>query len=141
MTYQYNRWYNVLIINPVKNDHTIYGALIMTDKEFKKLRRSELIAIIYEYQKKQDALEQELSDVKKRLGSKELKISNAGSIAEAVVALSGLFETAQKTADSYVKQVRINTAEAEKKAAEIIEEAQKKADEIIENAKKASEDK
>lgn len=110
----------------------------MTDKEFKKLKRSELIAIIYEYQKKQDALEQELADVKKRLESKELKISKAGSIAEAVVALNGLFEAAQTTADSYIRQVRINTAEAEKKAAEIIEEAQKKADEMIENAKKAS---
>ena len=112
----------------------------MTDKEFKRLKRGELLAIIFEYQKKQEALEAELADVKKQLESRDLKISNAGSIAEAVVALSGIFDAAQKTADSYVKQVQLSTQNAEKQADDIIKKAQIKAQEIIDNAYKSASD-
>lgn len=112
----------------------------MTDKEFKRLKRGELLAIILEYQKKQEALEAELADVKKQLESRDLKISNAGSIAEAVVALSGIFDAAQKTADSYVKQVQLSTQNAEKQADDIIKNAQLKAQEIIDNAYKSASD-
>lgn len=78
----------------------------MTDKEFKRLRRSDLIEILYEYQKREKALNEEIAALKAELESRDLKIRNAGSIAEAVVKLNALFETAQKTADDYVEQVR-----------------------------------
>ena len=73
----------------------------MTDKEFKRLRRSELIEIIYEYQKREEALNEEIAALKGKLDDRELKIKDSGSIAEAVAKLNGLFETAQKTAEYY----------------------------------------
>jgi len=109
---------------------------IMTDKEFRKLKRGDLVAIIYEYQKQQEILIKENEELKEKLESKELKISNAGSIAEAVLEMNHLFETAQKTADDYVEQVKLSMSDAEKKAEEIIAQAQKKADEIIAEAEK-----
>ena len=108
----------------------------MTDKEFKKLKRSDLISIIYEYQKKQDELMAEIDSIRTELDEKRIKISNAGSIAEAVVGLDRLFETAQQTADDYLAQVKSMVEDAEKKAADIIAEAEKKATEILENAQK-----
>ncbi|MBP3268668.1 MAG: hypothetical protein J6M07_10195 [Ruminococcus sp.] len=108
----------------------------MTDKEFRKLKRGDLVAIIYEYQKHQEILIKENEELKEKLQSKELKISNAGSIAEAVLEMNHLFETAQKTADEYVEQVKLSMSDAEKKAEEIIAQAQKKADEIIAEAEK-----
>jgi len=108
----------------------------MTDKEFRKLKRGDLVAIIYEYQKQQEILIKENEELKEKLESKELKISNAGSIAEAVLEMNHLFETAQKTADDYVEQVKLSMSDAEKKAEEIIAQAQKKADEIIAEAEK-----
>ena len=108
----------------------------MTDKEFRKLKRGDLVAIIYEYQKQQEILIKENEELKEKLESKELKISNAGSIAEAVLEMNHLFETAQKTADDYVEQVKLSMSDAEKKAEEIISQAQKKADEIIAGAEK-----
>lgn len=108
----------------------------MTDKEFKKLKRSDLISIIYEYQKKQDELMAEIDSIRTELDEKRIKISNAGSIAEAVVGLDRLFETAQQTADDYLAQVKAMVEDAEKKAADIIAEAEKKAAEILENAQK-----
>ena len=86
----------------------------MTDKEFKRLRRSDLIEIIYEYQRREKALNEEIEALKAELESRDLKIRDAGSIAEAVVKLNELFETAQKTADEYVEQVKRN-AEREMK--------------------------
>ncbi len=107
----------------------------MTDKEFRKLKRSDLIAIIYEYQKKQEKLVKEIGELRAQLESKNLKISKAGSIAEAVVGLDLLFETAQKTADDYIEQVRLANEEAEQKAAEIIKQAEKEAAEIVSKAR------
>jgi cell division septum initiation protein DivIVA len=107
----------------------------MTDKEFRKLKRSDLIAIIYEYQKKQEELVKEIGELRAQLESKNLKISKAGSIAEAVVGLDLLFETAQKTADDYIEQARLANEEAEQKAAEIIKQAEKEAAEIVSKAR------
>ena len=113
----------------------------MTDKEFRKLKRGDLIAIIYEYQKKQEELVKEISELREQLESKNLKINKAGSIAEAVVGLDLLFETAQKTADDYIEQVRLANEEAEKKAAEIIKRAEDEAAEIVLKAKIKAENK
>ena len=99
----------------------------MTDKEFRKLKRSDLISIIYEYQKKQDELNAEIAELKKQLESKQLRIGKAGSIAEAVVGLNELFETAQKTADDYLEQLKGLEDDAKEKAAAIIREAEEKA--------------
>ena len=113
----------------------------MTDKEFRKLKRSDLIAIIYEYQKKQEELVKEIDELRAQLESKNLKISKAGSIAEAVVGLDLLFETAQKTADDYIEQVRLANEEAEQKAAEIIKQAEKEAAEIVSKARDKADNK
>ncbi|MBP5431383.1 hypothetical protein [Ruminococcus sp.] len=111
----------------------------MTDKEFKRLKRSDLIYIIYEYQKKQEELMKENEELREKLKEKEMRISNAGSLAEVAAKLNGLFEAAQQTADDYLSQLE-NTAsaEAEKKAEAIIREAEKKAREIISGAEKGS---
>ena len=113
----------------------------MTDKEFRKLKRGDLIAIIYEYQKKQEELVKEIGELRAQLESKNLKISKAGSIAEAVVGLDLLFETAQKTADDYIEQVRLANEEAEQKAAEIIKQAEKEAAEIVSKARDKADNK
>lgn len=97
----------------------------MTNREFKKLKRPELIEIIYQ-------LQIELEDAKKQLENRNIKIATAGSIADAAVAVNQLMETAQQTADQYVESVK-KSAEEEKER--IIEEAKAEASRIIEEAK------
>ena len=107
----------------------------MTDKEFKHLKRSDLIYIIYEYQKKQEELIKENEELREKLKEKELKISNAGSLADVAAKLNGLFEAAQQTADDYISQLHgAASAEAEKKAEAIIRDAEEKARRIISEA-------
>lgn len=106
----------------------------MTDKEFKRLRRDELIDIIYALQQSEKALQEENESLRRRLSEREIKINNSGSIAEAALALNGVFEAAQSAADQYLEQVRQNNdkyqAEVRAQAAAILEQAQTECDEM-----------
>ena len=113
----------------------------MTDKEFKRLSRGELVEIIYELQKNElklkkemSELEKENSELKKSLASRDLKLSEAGSIAEATVELSGIFETAQKAADEYLAQIKADNAEVESRCSKIISQAEEEAERMIKAA-------
>lgn len=103
----------------------------MTDKEFKKLNRADLINIIYEMQKNEQALTGELEETKQALESKNMKIAEAGSIAEAVVGLNEIFERAQSAADEYLEQIRLSNSKQEK----LLEDARKEAEDIVAQAR------
>ena len=78
----------------------------MTDKELQRLRRSELLEILLAQQKQIDSLKKELADANEQLAERKIVIEKSGSIAEAALSLSGIFEAAQKAADEYLTNVR-----------------------------------
>ena len=78
----------------------------MTDKELKRLSRAELLELLLESNRENDRLREQLEKAKALLASRVIEIENAGSIAEAALALNGVFEAAQKAADQYLENVR-----------------------------------
>ncbi len=124
----------------------------MTDKELKHLSRSELIDIIYELQKQTQLAEEQARAAKAALNERELRIENAGSIAEASLQLNHVFEAAQAAADQYLASIHGANADMEKKladsetraqsivqqaeqqAAVTVREAEQKADTIVKDA-------
>ncbi len=98
----------------------------MADKEFKNLNRGELIEVIYEMKKNELRLRSELEAANAELNRKNLKIKEAGSIAEAVASLNNLFEVAQKTADDYLEQIYAVHAGIEERCRLMEEETKKK---------------
>lgn len=86
----------------------------MTDKELRHLSRVELIDIIYEQQKQLEAEKAVSARLKKKLNEKRLRISEAGSIAEAALKINGVFESAQAAADQYLASVRALEADLKK---------------------------
>jgi hypothetical protein len=78
----------------------------MTEKELMKLKRSELLEIMLAQSREIDSLREELAQTKKKLADKRIKIKEAGSIAEASLQLTRIFEEAQKAADLYVENIR-----------------------------------
>ena len=78
----------------------------MDDKEFRKLRREDLIEIIYQYQRRDQKLTQENEMLRRQLEDRRIRLQKAGSIAEAAMALSGVFEAAQKAADLYLQSLQ-----------------------------------
>ena len=86
----------------------------MTDKEFRRLSRPELIDIIFELQQQLEQHKSEIQQLKQAVEKKELDISNAGSLAEAVVSINGVMEAAQAAADQYILSVKAANENAEK---------------------------
>jgi hypothetical protein len=113
--------------------------LAMTDKDLKKLRREDLIEIILQLQENEQQLNGKLEEAQKQLNDKNLKISEAGSIAEAVAKLNGLFEAAQATADDYVAQVRLKNADVEGKCDQMLVDAAQKSAQMVQEATLKSE--
>ena len=78
----------------------------MTEKELLKLKRSELLEIMLAQSREIDSLREELAEANRKLEDKRIKLKESGSIAEASLKLTRIFEEAQKAADMYVENVR-----------------------------------
>lgn len=89
----------------------------MTDRELRRLGRAELVDIIYELQSRNQQCEAEIEKLQKALDDKILKIASAGSIAEAALKLSGIFEAAQAAADQYLVSLEARMGRDEEKRA------------------------
>ncbi|MBE6541121.1 MAG: hypothetical protein E7672_01595 [Ruminococcaceae bacterium] len=118
----------------------------MTDKEFKRLSRSQLIDIIYQLQIKQEELLSDNVKLAKALNDKRLRLKKAGNIAEASLEIHKVMQAAQDAAMHYLDEIKIRVKaerkqilkKAHSEAAEIIAEAKKEAERISTQAKKES---
>ena len=95
----------------------------MTEKELLKLKKSELLEIMLAQSKEIDSLREQLAEAEEKLASRRIAIKESGSIAEASLKLTQIFEEAQKAADLYVDNVKRKARMEEKKARQKAEEA------------------
>jgi cell division septum initiation protein DivIVA len=110
----------------------------MTNKEFKRLSRSQLIDIIYQLQLKQEELTADNERLSKAMADKRLRIGKTGNIAEAALEIHNVMQAAQDAAEHYMEEIQHRVSEeydrilkeANEKSTEIVEKAQKQADEI-----------
>lgn len=103
----------------------------MTDKEFKRLSRVQLIEVIYQLQLQIDALTEDNKKLAEELADKRLRIENAGSIAAAALELNNCFQSAQNAADQYLSEIRAIHNETEAQREKILADARAQAAEII----------
>ena len=108
----------------------------MTDKEFKRLNRAQLIEIIYRLQLQVEELTEQKQALESALEDRRLRIHNAGNIAEAALELNNCFISAQNAAEQYLNEIRVLHAEAEEERQRLLDNAHAEAEKIIENAKK-----
>ena len=78
----------------------------MTDRKLKKMNRRELLELLIEQERELEHLQEMLREAEERTQSREIRISKAGSIAEAALMLNGVFEAAQAAADQYLDNIR-----------------------------------
>ena len=108
----------------------------MISKELKKLSRRELVDVIYQLKKNEQQLQEELAALQQEAQDKRIRLSVAGSIADAAVSLTNIFSTAQVTADLYLQEIICMKSDAEKECAKIISEAKKTAADIVADSQK-----
>ena len=110
--------------------------LQMTDKEFKRLSRAQLIEVIYQLQLQIDSLSEQNKKLEKALADKRLRINKAGNIANASLAINNCFQSAQKAADQYLGEIKAIRDEVEVRKEKILSDARARAAEIIAEAER-----
>ena len=108
----------------------------MISKELKRLSRRELVDIIYQLKKNEQEMQEEIESLKNELLDKRIRISTAGSIADAAISVTHLFSTAQMTADLYLREISCMKENTEKECEKKIEDTEKKVKEILADGEK-----
>ena len=112
----------------------------MTDKEFKRLSRAQLIDIIYKLQLELDTANEEKQILERKLADKRLRLSNAGSIAEAALEINNCFRSAQNAADQYLTEIKAMHEGTEAERQRILSEARAAAEAILASAQRTRND-
>lgn len=94
----------------------------MINKELRKLNRRELIEIIYQMKKNEQKMQEEIDALQAELQDKRLRLSDAGSIAEAAVSVTNIFSAAQAAADLYLQEIACMKEDTKRECAKILEQ-------------------
>ena len=106
----------------------------MTEKDLKKLNRYQLLEMLIIQTERADDLQRQLEQAQEQLNSREVQMTVIGSIAEASLQLSGVFDAAQTAADMYLNAAKDRAAAMEAEAAATLELARHQAQEILRTA-------
>ena len=112
----------------------------MVNKELKRLSRRELVDIIYLMKKNEQSMQEEIASLQASVQDKRIRLSQAGSVAEAAADITQLFSAAQQTADLYLNEIASMKADAEKECERMIEDARKQVAAILAEAEKMFDD-
>ena len=86
----------------------------MSELEMKKLGRRELLDVLADREDEIDRLRLKLVELERKMANREVRISRAGSIAEAALALNHVFENAEKAAAQYLENIQRLSGEQER---------------------------
>ena len=84
----------------------------MRSKDCRHYSRRELIAIIYELERREQRLEWKLEKTRAKIKDRSVRMAQAGSLTEVSAVIAGLFEAADETAALYLTGVKTQAEEA-----------------------------
>ena len=103
----------------------------MTDKEIKRLSKTELLSIIRDQEQELQQMKERLAGLEQALEDKKTNLEECGSIAEAALKIQHVFEAAQAAADQYLEEIRAKKEEMDAQSGQILAQAKTKADEKL----------
>ena len=77
----------------------------MTDRELRKLSRTDLLEMLVDLSEELNRTKQQLEAAEEKLNKRQILIDNAGSIAEASLQLNGVFEAAEAASEQYLENI------------------------------------
>lgn len=107
----------------------------MKKTELQKMNRLELIEIIYALQQEEKILEEEKKKLEDTIANWTVQTEEAGSIAEAAIKISGVFEAAQTAANQYLKHFRKENAQAETQISNLVESTKREQAQLLTQAR------
>lgn len=78
----------------------------MTEKELKRLSRAELLELLLMQTRESELLQMKLEAAKLELDARELNLRKAGNLADAVLVINGVLESAQNAAQQYLDNIQ-----------------------------------
>ena len=76
------------------------------EKSLRKLKKLELLEIVLAQSKEIENLRLKVSSLEEALSDRKIRIDNSGSLAEASLKVTRIFEEAQKAADLYLENIK-----------------------------------
>lgn len=92
----------------------------MKGSELKRMKRDELQNKILDLSKENEELKKKCEELENKLNNRRIGIKNSGSIAEASMQLSGIFESAQLAANSYLENIKYLRQDAELESEQLL---------------------
>lgn len=109
----------------------------MTSKELKRLSRADLLELLLAQTRETELLKKKLQEAEEELENRRFRMSNAGSLAEAMVDVNNVMAAAQAAADQYLENIAAMEAETRQKCEKMLLAATQEARKILENANRA----
>ena len=107
----------------------------MTDKELKRLSRTELLELLLEQTRQREMLEQRLEEAERKLADRQLQLENAGDIAQAALQINGVMEAAQAAARQYLENIERLERQTRQKCDQMLIQAAADAEQIRRRAR------
>lgn len=126
-------WY---IIETKPNTLGVLQERIMTDKELKRLSRTDLLNMMLNLSKENDDLRRRLAEAEEKLNSREIAIEESGSLAEAALRLNGIFEAAQAACDQYTQNLKERSENIEQYCADMERQTREKCEKMMADAQR-----
>lgn len=108
----------------------------MTDKELRRLSRSDLLELLISQTEENQILKSRVEQMQSQLLDRRIDVEKAGSIAEASLKLNGVFQAAEDAAQQYLENIRRMTEEQDTICRNIREKAELDAGAIRSDAEK-----
>ena len=106
----------------------------MTDNELRKLSRRELLKMLVAQAEENKSLQERLEKAEAQLADRQIKIEQAGSLAEASLSLNGVFQAADDAARQYLENIETLSRQQDEICRGIQEEAERKATLLLKEA-------
>ena len=107
----------------------------MTDRQLRKASRSELLKMLQQCRQENDDLRQQLEQTRSQLQSRQLVVDQSGTLADAALKLSGIFEAAESACQYYTENIRTLSGRQEEICRKMEQESREKCDRMLEQAK------
>lgn len=106
----------------------------MTDKELRRMSRSELLEMLIAQMEENKALQERLELVEAQLQERQIAVEKAGTLAEAAFSLNGVFQAVEAAAQQYLENIQRMSSEQEAVCQNIQAKSEAEAEEIVQDA-------
>ena len=106
----------------------------MTERELRRLSRADLLELLVAQRRENEQLRCILDQTQAQLADRTVQINNAGSIAEASLQLSGIFNAAQDSCQYYLENIKLLSERQNQICQQMEQETQEKCDRMVAEA-------